>query len=746
MHEPLPESPQLLPRPRCDTTLGHPEHQPMKRLLPGLRHFAALLSLSLCLASITANAAPPSYQELNANPKRALPMQATWQLQPVDAQAPPWKDVFTFTIGIAPDQLERLRWLSLNPNKNSALAPALFDAEGGHALFLSPVARSFCDGRWQVVRQETISVNPALQPMHRVWLVEQKPGGGLRTTTASGRVDAQGQWAVPPVTCDGQDTVSTDNSPTALSYLMPSESSPVASDLYVDSVYAQPGLRDAQQGQWRTPAPPRDITTAQWMGYQQRMVTPGSTGSGLIDARGRMVIPFIFGDLPDATAQRRIRLCTADDADTPRACRWQRLHGSASDHAGAALRPVQDTNTGRWGYRNAQGQWAIAPQFHEARRFRHGYAVVAGAFPENWRPPGWQDDRPIIRKLHRMGHYWVAEAVVRNHTSTDGRWAIRYGLLNDAGQWLIPVPLPTLHITVLFPPGGRSSHYAEMLARHLPNLLGRNVQVDHVPSATEADYRRLVMEGGNAKVLLAALRLPRGGIPGVHQGPPIDDLLLPYLRPVTLLASEPLVLVIDNTKAETLGIRSTDELLAYARAHPGSLRIGTGDDGWLGHLAFGQFRAMSGVDVQRVVFKGRYPDSDVITKEHAVDLLFAPANGVKVAVRRGQLRVLGTTAEAAHPQRFEGVLWPTLASTSAALSGYVAYDHFSLWAPANSDVVANRLLQEAVGRVLALPEVKAQLLDLQVVGGGGSGESLLGLERLEYESWKRSVLFASPLR
>ena len=231
----------------------------------------------------------------------------------------------------------------------------------------------------------------------------------------------------------------------------------------------------------------------------------------------------------------------------------------------------------------------------------------------------------------------------------------------------------------------------------------------------------------------------------MHQGPPIDDLLH-SLRPVTLLASEPLVLVIDNTKAETLGIRSTDELLAYARAHPGSLRIGTGDDGWLGHLAFGQLRAMSGVDVQRVVFKGRYPDSDVITKEHAVDLLFAPANGVKVAVRRGQLRVLGTTAEVAHPQRFEGVLWPTLASTSAALSGYVAYDHFSLWAPANSDVVANRLLQEAVGRVLALPEVKAQLLDLQVVGGGGSGESLLGLERLEYESWKRAVLFASPLR
>ena len=304
------------------------------------------------------------------------------------------------------------------------------------------------------------------------------------------------------------------------------------------------------------------------------------------------------------------------------------------------------------------------------------------------------------------------------------------------------MPQPPLHVTVLVPPGGRSGHYAEMLARHLPTLLGRSVQVDHVPKATEADYRRLMTEGGNEKVLLAALRLPRGGIEGVHQAAPIDALMH-SLRPVTLLASEPLVLAIDSTKADTLGIRSTDDLLAYARAHPGSLRIGTGDDGWTGHLAFGQFRAASGVDVQRVVFKGMYPDSDVITKEHAVDLLFAPVNGVAVAVRRGQLRVLGTTADPAHPQSFEGMPWPTLAS-SAPLSGYTTYDHFSLWAPANSEAASNRTLQEAVAQVLATPEVRKQLQDLRVVGGGGSPESLLALEDEERERWMRAL--SSPVR
>ncbi|MET4579059.1 tripartite tricarboxylate transporter substrate-binding protein [Ottowia thiooxydans] len=708
----------------------------MKRL----HVLTALLWFGIVFGSV--NAAPPSYQELHADPGRALPMQPTWQLQPVDARARPWGDIFAFTIGIAPNLIERLRWLSLNPGKESELAPALFDALEGRTLFLSPTARSFCDGRWQVVRQEYLSLNPALQPLLKVWLVERKPGGGLRTTTAHGRIDAQGQWAVPPVTCDGKDTNSIDSA-AALSYLMPEESRQVTSDLHVDTVYAQPGMRDARD-QWLPPVPPRDITTTQWMDYKKQIVTPGSSGSGVIDARGKMVIPFIFGNLPDVTAQRRIQLCTSVGLDvqrhagTPRVCRWQRLSGK---HGGGALRPAKDEKTGRWGYQNAKGQWMIAPQFYEARRFRHGYAVVSGAFPEDWRPPGWQDHWPMIRKFHRMGRYWVAEALVRN-ASTDGQWAIRIGLMNDAGQWLTPVLQPALHITVPFAPSGRSSHYAQMLASHLPNLLGRNVQVDNLPSATEADYRRLTTEGGSSKVLLAAMTLPRGGIKGVHKGPQIDALLQSLL-PVTLLASQPLVLVADSTKADTLGIHSTDDLLAYARAHPGSLRIGTGDDGWPGHLAFAQFRALSGIDVQRVVFKGMYPDSGVITKEHAVDLLFAPVNAVAVAVRRGQLRVLGTTADQTHPQHFDGTTWPTLAA-STSLAGFVAYDRFSLWAPANSDAASNRILQEAVAQVLAKPEVRKHLQDLGAVGGGGSPDSLLELEKEEHERWMRALSPSVP--
>lgn len=77
------------------------------------------------------------------------------------------------------------------------------------------------------------------------------------------------------------------------------------------------------------------------------------------------------------------------------------------------------------------------------------------------------------------------------------------------------------------------------------------------------------------------------------------------------------------------------------------------------------------------------------------------------------------------------------------MTGYTTYDHFSLWAPANSDAASNRLLQEAVAQVLAKPEVQKQLQDLQVVGGGGSPESLLQLEDEEREDWSRA-LSSSP--
>lgn len=307
---------------------------------------------------------------------------------------------------------------------------------------------------------------------------------------------------------------------------------------------------------------------------------------------------------------------------------------------------------------------------------------------------------------------------------------------------LSPAAQPPLRILVPFAPGGRSSHYAELLAQRLPKLLGREVRVEHVAQAGEADYRRFAEDASDATVLLAAVRLPRGGIAGVQTGPPIQDELR-SLRPVTLLASQPLVLAIDRERSDALGIRNLDELLAYARKHPGALSVATGADGWTGQLAYGQFRALSGVDVRRKSFDGMYPDSDRITREHAADLLFAPVNGVIVAVRRGQLRVLGTTADPDHPLRFEGQDWPSLASTPS-LAGYAAYDRFSLWAPTRSQAASNRALQQAVAQALDAAPVREQLADLQAIGGGGPPEQLLTLEDEERERWLRALSAPTP--
>ncbi|QQQ03028.1 tripartite tricarboxylate transporter substrate-binding protein [Lysobacter enzymogenes] len=691
-----------------------------------------LLGIALWLGAVPhpARTATPDGTNPRIDPD-ALPMQSEWQLRSViDPQAPPWQDVFAFTLGMAPESIERSRWLSLNPDANSARSPGLFDALQGRALFLSPAARSVCGGRWRVVRLESVALDAALRPSIEVRLVERQADGSQRVVAASGRIDEQGRWTVPPKTCAGEDAAPA-GSLAVSSEPTPDERAQTAPSLRVDTQSGQPGLRDAH-GKWLTPAPVRDIATAQWMRDRQEPIPTDATAWGLIDARGRTVIPFLFRELADAASPRRIRLC-AVAAGTPRECRWQRLRGGDT---AAALRPAQDPDSQRWGYRDAAGRWAIAPQFRQARAFRHGYAAVSGPYPHDWRPPGWQDGRPVLRGFRRAGRHWVAEAMVRN-ADTGGEWSLRYGVLNDAGQWLAPMPDYALHIVVLVPPGGRSGYYAQMLAEHLPKLLGREVQVDYMPQASEADYRRLMTQGGDAKLLLAALRLPRGGIEGVHTGLPVDQLMH-ALRPVALLASEPLVLAIDSAKADALGIRDTQGLLAHARAHPGALRIATGDNGWTGHLAFGQFRALSGVDVRRVVFKGIYPDSDTVTREHAAELLFAPVNGVAVAVQRGQLRVLGTAAEPAHAQTFDGATWPTLAST-AALAGFAAYDRFSLWAPADSDAASRRKLQEAVAAMLALPSVRKRLQDIQVVAGSGSAEDLLALEHEERRRWELAL-------
>jgi tripartite-type tricarboxylate transporter receptor subunit TctC len=761
---------------------------------------AQMLSVAVAPGLLQAAPSPvPTYQDWYSNPDRfVLPAQLPWTLEPrafTVRDSSGFEEVFAFRLGtdISRQPLSQALRLSLNPlDPRSALLPSLFNTETGEVQTLTdPAARRFCDGQWTVERLESIGLNPEEEPTLKIWLQWHRPDGTTRQQIGFGRLDGAGRWVQLPlehymfhnrepyskdrVDCDGKRIASdtpASPSPSPLTLLGAAGGQGQApSPLRMAERFGQIGLLDAR-GRWVTPRPIADVTTSQWLFRRRNRFI--SNGVGLIDGGGRMTVPAVFGDLPPVTADSRIRLCTPFYAEKhaptdPLRCAWQKLRPRANPD----LHPVRggaEVN-GLWGYQDARGDWVITPRYRSAKAFRHGYSVVEDDLPSAWRPPGWPESRPILTSIQRVGRYWVAKVVADQR----GKAATAIGLMNDGGQWLRPVVRSSWHLVVPFAPGGKSDFWAQALARRLPGVLGREVEVEHIPQATTEDYARLAKGWwGPNRYLLATVRLPRGGIASEHGSAPMVTELR-RLVPVTTVAAEPMVLLIKPARADALGITDARSLIDYARTHPGVLRVGTGEDGSTGHLAAELFDAMAQVDIRRVAFAGMAPSAATITAAD-VDLVMAPLSLWRREILMERMRILGTTAAKGHPQVVSTIwnnnstyrldrlvqhperadaqtlslltqgsgtaefqwLLPLLAD-EPGLAEYQAYDYYSVWAAQNSPPEPVRTLQKGIAEVLSTPEMQALLTQENAVVGGLSSTALEELEAEEADRWNQVV-------
>ena len=201
--------------------------------------------------------------------------------------------------------------------------------------------------------------------------------------------------------------------------------------------------------------------------------------------------------------------------------------------------------------------------------------------------------------------------------------------------------------------------------------------------------------------------------------------LLPLLRasvpwdavrdfvPITLAVSSPSILVVHPS----LPVKSVRELIALAKARPGELNYAAGTMGATPHLAAELFKAMAGVNIVRVAYKGTGPGLiGLISGE--VGLMFPNAGSAMPHVKSGRLRALAVTT--AQPSALvPGV--PTLAASG--VPGYESVSPQAVFAPARTPAtIINRLNQEIV-RVLSTADVKGKLFNtgIEVVGSSPEG-------------------------
>ncbi len=274
--------------------------------------------------------------------------------------------------------------------------------------------------------------------------------------------------------------------------------------------------------------------------------------------------------------------------------------------------------------------------------------------------------------------------------------------------------------------GGAADLITRLVAQGIGGSLGQPVIVDN--------------RGGSAviPVEMVAKSAPDGHTVLLYSGglwtlpmlrPSISWDAIRDFAPVTLVARSPNVLVVHPS----LPVSSVRDLIALAKARPGQLNYAEGTTGAMPHLAAELLKAMAGVDIVRVPYKGTaLALNDLIGGQ--VQLMFATAGGVAAQVKSGRLKALAVTS--AEPS----TLLPGLTTVAASgLPGYEAGTIFGVFAPAGTaGPVVTRLNQEIV-QVLNRGEVKEKLFSIGVEAVGSAPAQLVSAIKTEVSKWGKVI-------
>ena len=186
------------------------------------------------------------------------------------------------------------------------------------------------------------------------------------------------------------------------------------------------------------------------------------------------------------------------------------------------------------------------------------------------------------------------------------------------------------------------------------------------------------------------------------------------LSPVTLTSTAPNILVVHPA----VPANSVKELIALAKARAGAMNYSSGSTGSSSHLAAELFKAMAGVNIVRITYKGTGPALTALLAGE-VQAMFPSAGGVVPHIKSGKLKAMAVTS--AQPSAlFPGI--PTVAASG--LPGYESASVAALFAPAKTPaVIINRLNREVV-RFLRTTEASERFLSSGVETVGSSPAQL----------------------
>ncbi|WP_137917684.1 tripartite tricarboxylate transporter substrate binding protein [Hydrogenophaga sp. 2FB] len=295
-----------------------------------------------------------------------------------------------------------------------------------------------------------------------------------------------------------------------------------------------------------------------------------------------------------------------------------------------------------------------------------------------------------------------------------------------AADW----PNKPVRIVVVYPPGGGIDLIARNLGKKLSDLWNVPVVVDNRPGAGTTLGAGVVAKSPADGYTLLMTDVSFAIAPGLYKSLPYDTLR--DFAPVTLLNTVDDILVV-NPSVPANNVR---ELVALAKAKPGTLMYASAGNGTLNHLAPEMFKQAAGIDMIHVPYKGALAAlTDVMAGQ--VQVYLGALGSVVPQIKAGRLKPIAVTGTRRSP-----VLPDVPTVIESGVPGYDVAAWYGLLAPVGTpDAIVDKI-QRDVARFAREPAFRQSLsADGNEVVAGTPAEFSSFLER-EVAKWRKAVVDA----
>jgi len=281
-----------------------------------------------------------------------------------------------------------------------------------------------------------------------------------------------------------------------------------------------------------------------------------------------------------------------------------------------------------------------------------------------------------------------------------------------------------VRVVVAYAPGGGADIIARLISQKLSERLGQQFVIFNSSGA-----------GGAIGAAAAAHAKPDGYT--LLLGQTAEMAILPNLMsnlqydpvkdftPIVQVTAYPYVIAVNKD----LPVHSLQELIAYARAHPGELNYGTPGIGSSAHLAVELFAQHVGIKLTHIPFRGSGP-AIVAAISGVVQVIFGDAASTTPQVTTGQLRALAVTASKRSPKLPDV---PTVAE--AGVSGYEVAAWHGYFAPVGVKPEILEKLNHEINEILKDPAMRDRLTEDGIEAVGGTQDAFAVHLKDELTQW-----------